>query len=183
MQHYLSLFSGGGLGDLAHQRLLSMRCVGYVEFNSDAQSILRARIRDKSLQAAPIYGDVRDFANKGAHQYQGLVDVVTAGFPCQPFSSAGKGLGELDPKNMWPATREVLRIVRPRHAHLENVAALLGPLRRKGQPAAPAYFGTVLRDLAELGFNARWGVLSAKDAGALHLRKRVWVVANAIGAR
>lgn len=165
----LSLFSGGG-GGLLGSKLLGWRAVGYVEFNPYCQREIRQRIEDGVLDRAPIFGDVRAFLSEGyARSYQGLVDVVSGGFPCQPFSVAGKQAGADDPRNMWPQTIEVLRQVRPRYAFLENVPGLL----------AHAYFGTILGDLAESGFHARWCVLSAADVGAPHLRKRLWILADA----
>jgi DNA (cytosine-5)-methyltransferase 1 len=167
----LSLFSGAG-GGLLGTKLLGWNCVGYVEIDPYCQRVLAARIRDGLLDEAPIFGDVREFLESGAaEQYRGVADVVTAGFPCQPFSVAGKRRGADDERNMWPATAAVLRVVRPRFAFLENVPGLL----------SSGYFGTVLGDLAEMGFDARWGVLGADDAGAPHRRKRLWIVAADAG--
>jgi len=100
-----------------------------------------------------------------AERYRGMVDVITAGFPCQPFSIAGKRAGEDDPRNMWPATIECIRVVRPRFALLENVPGLL----------SSGYFGTILGDLAESGYDARWRILSAAELGAPHKRDRLWI--------
>lgn len=100
-----------------------------------------------------------------------MVDVVTAGFPCPPFSIAGKHLGERDNRNMWPETKETIRQVRPKHVLLENVPGLL----------AFAYFGTILRDLAEMGYMSKWGVLSACAFGAPHTRERLFIVSNSQG--
>lgn len=169
----LSLFSGAG-GGLLGTHLLGWRPVGYVEIDDYCQRVIAARIRDGILPEAPIFGDIRAFISDGfAASYQGLVDVVTAGFPCQPFSIAGRRQGEMDDRNMWPATLDVLRIVRPQWALLENVPGLL----------ATRYFGAILSDLAEAGFDARWEIISAAEAGAPHLRKRLWIVANAQGKR
>jgi len=170
---YLSLFSGAGGGDIAHQHLLGHQCVGYVEWDDYAQRVLAARIRDGHLDEAPIYGDVRAFVSDGyARRYRGLVDIVAAGFPCQPFSVAGKQAAADDERNMWPATLDVLRAVRPRLVHLENVPGLLA--------GSHGYWGTILGQLAELGYDARWEVLSAADVGARHLRRRVWLVGSQV---
>lgn len=167
---YLSLFSGVGGGDLACQHLLGWRCMGYVEFNDYCQRVIAARIRDRMLDSAPIYGDVRTFISDGyAESYKGMVDVIAGGFPCQPFSNAGKRRGADDPRNMWPATIECIRTIRPQFAFLENVAALL----------SSGYFGTILGDLAESGYDARWRILSAAELGAPHQRDRIWIVCNA----
>lgn len=170
----LSLFSGAGLGQWATKYLLGWRCKGYVEWDKYCQRVLRARIDDGSFDAAPIFGDVRQFVQSGwAEQYRGFVDVVVAGFPCQPFSAAGKQLGADDPRNMWPATADALRLIRPRYALLENVPALINS----------GYFGRILGDLAEMGMDAIWGVFSACAVGAPHTRERLFILAYANGER
>ena len=81
----LSLFSGAGGGLLA-SKLLEWRTVGYVEFNEYCQRVIAARIADGHLDPAPIFGDIRAFIADGyAASYSGMVDVVSGGFPCQPF--------------------------------------------------------------------------------------------------
>lgn len=164
----LSLFSGAG-GGLLGTHLLGWRLVGYVEWDDYCQRVLRARIDDGYLPVAPIFTDVREFIQSGAAaEYRGFADVVTGGFPCQPFSTAGKRAGADDPRNMWPATIDIIRVVRPRFAFLENVPGLL----------SSGYFGTILGDLAESGYDARWRVLSAAELGAPHKRDRLWIVAT-----
>lgn len=164
----LSLFTGAG-GGLLGTHLLGWQPVGYVEWNDYCQRVIAARIADGFLPVAPIFTDVREFAQSGAaDQYRGIADVVTAGFPCQPFSVAGKQQAADDERNMWPATASVIRSVRPRHVLLENVPGLI----------SCGYIGEVLGDLAEMGFDARWGVLSARAAGFPHKRDRLWIVAN-----
>lgn len=170
----LSLFSGAG-GGLLGTKLLGWRAVGYVERDGYCQAVLEARIRDGLLDSAPIFGDIRDFLADGwADRYRGLVDVVTAGFPCQPFSVAGKRRACGDERNLWPETAEVLERVQPAFALLENVPGLLTARSADGRH----YFGTVLGDLAALGFNAEWCCRGADDVGAPHLRKRLWILAH-----
>ena len=167
----LSLFSGSGGGVLATSHLLNWRTVGYVEFNPYCQQVLAQRIKDELLDFAPIFGDVRAFIDQGyADVYKGMVGVVSAGFPCQPFSVAGRQQGEDDPRNMWPATIEVIRKVEPRYCFLENVPGLLSRKHR--------YFETILKDLAESGYDAKWKVISAAEVGAPHKRDRLFIVAN-----
>lgn len=169
----LSLFTGAG-GGLLGTHLLGWEPVGYVEWNEYCQQVIAARIRDGYLPVAPIFTDVREFVQSGAaREYRGIADVVTAGFPCQPFSIAGRQLGANDDRNMWPATIEVIRDVQPRSVLLENVRGLV----------SCGYVGTVISGLAELGYVGQWGVLGADNSGACHERKRLWIVAHADKAR
>jgi len=114
----------------------------------------------------PLLADVRDVPAK--KDLFGPIDVVTAGFPCQPFSVAGVRLGVDDPRNGWPWTYDVLKTFRPKYAFLENVPGLLSP-------AAQGYFGHILANLMGLGYGVRWMVLSAADVGAHHRRDRLWI--------
>lgn len=205
----LSLFSGAAGGLLATKHLLGWETVGYVENNEYCQEVLKARIRDGLLDDAPGFGDIRQLIADGyAEAYQGLVDVITGGFPCQPFSCAGKRAGEDDARNMWPSTIAAIRIIRPRFVFLENVPGLTareklcllvvekirqlnflntlfpqsitGPINRIIVKAfGRSYFARILGDLAESGYDARWRVLSAAEVGAPHLRKRLWIVGYA----
>lgn len=164
---YLSLFSGIGCGDIGLQQLLKMRCFGYVEIEPYCQKIIRQRQLDGLLSVAPIYGDIRIFINEGyAEQYKGMVDIVSGGFPCQPFSIAGKRRGESDERNMWKPTIDTIRIIQPRYAFLENVPGLL----------SVGYFGTILSDIYESGYDVKWTCLSASDCGASHKRERLWML-------
>ena len=132
------------------------------------------RILERHWPDAHRHDDVTTFpawweANKEAI---GHVDIITAGFPCQPFSHAGKQLGTNDERWLWPATRDAIRAVGPEWVLLENVAALV---RDSGA------FGAVLSGLHELGFDAEWATLRASDFGAPHGRGRVYVLAHRAG--
>jgi DNA (cytosine-5)-methyltransferase 1 len=94
------------------------------------------------------------------------IDILTAGYPCQPFSNAGKRLGTEDPRHIWPWISDAIGLLRPRIVLLENVAAHL----RRG-------FDIVSADLANLGYRVAWGLVSASEVGAAHGRKRLYVVA------
>ncbi|MBX3050836.1 MAG: DNA cytosine methyltransferase [Caldilineaceae bacterium] len=170
----LSLFTGAGGGLLA-THLLGWKAIGYVEWNEYCQQVIRARIDDGILPVAPIFTDVREFVQSGAaREYRGFADVVTAGFPCQPFSVAGKQLGADDERNMWPATVDVIRAVQPACVFLENVPAIV----------SSGYIVTVVTDLQSAGYQVVPPLrLSASDVGANHERKRVWIVAYASSDR
>jgi DNA (cytosine-5)-methyltransferase 1 len=165
---YLSLFSGAGGGDLAMQHLLGFKCKGYVEYEPYCQELIKQRIKDGLLHAAPIFGDIRDFNREYAECYQSMVDLITGGFPCQPFSLEGKQRGEDDSRNMWPQTIKTIGIVRPAHVLLENVPGIL------------AYLPVVIRDLRRAGYTVqRPRIISSGSTGALHIRKRIWIHSHA----
>ena len=168
--NYVSLFTGAGGGDLAFQHLLKdFKCIGYVEIDEYCQKSLRQRQLDGILPRCPIYTDIKTFISSGRCElFRGITDVISAGFPCQPFSVAGKQCGADDERNMWPETIECIRRIRPRKALLENVPGLF----------AHEYIRRIFGDLAEARYDARWCTLGADDVGAPHRRKRVWIVAE-----
>lgn len=159
----LELFAGAGGGTLA-SKLLGHRIVCAVERDPYCREVLLRRQEEGALEPFPIWDDVHTFDGRPWH---GLVDVVSGGFPCQPFSVASKRrAGADDERNLWPATLRVIGEVRPSFAFLENVAGIV-----------QSYLPVVIGDLAELGYDAEWGVLGAGDVGAPHQRDRVWVLA------
>ena len=171
--NYLSLFSGACGGDLAFQHLLTdFKCVGYVEIDDYCQRVIRQRQKDGLLDEAPIFGCIKDFIHQGyAASYQGMVDLVTGGFPCQDISCAGKGAGiEGERSGLWGEMAEVVRQVRPKHVFVENSPMLT----IRG-------LGTVLKDLAEMGFDARWGCVSSAETGNIHKRNRIWIISHTHG--
>ena len=171
--YQISLFTGAMGGDLATVHILGWRPVLYCEIDKYCQSLITQRVKDGYLPDAPIWGDVRTLRGRILEPYRRLAEehpvVITAGFPCQPWSIAGKQKGESDDRNFWPDTIRIIREVRPQFCFLENVPALLA--------GSHGYFGQILGDLAESGYDARWCVLSAAEVGAPHLRKRIWILA------
>ena len=171
MLNELSLFTGyGGFSLGLRLAGIETRCVGYVEKEPYCQELLRARIRDGLLDWAPIISDIRsaDF-----RPMAGMVDAITAGFPCQPHSVAGKQRREADERNLWPDTLRCISEVGAKWILLENVAGILS-----GDDRRPPYAGTVVGQLSEIGYDAEWRVVSAEDAGAPHLRQRWWCLAT-----
>jgi len=164
----VSLYSGSAIGELCFQNIFpDYRTIVYVEIEKYCRSIIRARIRDGVLGDAPIFDDIRTFNARYARLFTGKVDWLSAGFPCQPFSVAGNQLGEADERNLWPETRDAIRIIRPRYVLLENVPGLL----------AHRYIRRIFGDLAEDGYDCEWDIVGASDCGARHKRKRLWIVA------
>jgi DNA (cytosine-5)-methyltransferase 1 len=162
--HGLALCAGiGGLELGLRAAFPGLRLVGVVERDPFAASVLVARMEEAALDPAPIFDDLRSFDGRA---WRGVVDLVSAGYPCQPFSVAGKRLGDQDERHLWPEVRRIIDECAPALVCLENVAGHV----RLGLDA-------VLGDLAALGFDAEWGVVAASDAGAPHRRERVFVLA------
>lgn len=159
----LELFAGIGGLSLGLQRA-GMRIVGHVEINPFCRAVLH-----KHWPEVPAHDDVRTAVPWWLDQPRPVVDVVAGGFPCQPFSNAGRRHGIADERWGWPWMFDVVRAVRPRYVVVENVAALLDDTDA---------FGWVLGDLATLGLDASWSVLSACSLGAPHVRERLFLVAH-----
>lgn len=165
----LALFAGAG-GGILGGKLLGWRTVCAVEWEPYAAGVLAARQNDKVLEPFPIWDDVQTFDGT---PWRGIVDVVSGRFPCQDISSAGKGAGiDGERSGMWKHMARVVCEVRPEWVFVENSPMLVS----RG-------LGTVLRDLAEIGFDAAWTVLSAAQVGAPHIRERIWICAhsNSVG--
>lgn len=163
----LALFAGAG-GGILGGHLLGWRTVCAVEYNAYARSVLLARQNDGTLAPFPVWDDVRTFDGK---PWRGLVDVVSGGFPCQDISASGTGAGlDGERSGLWSEMDRIIGEVRPRFVHIENSPNLVN----NG-------LARVLCDLAAMGFDAQWGIVSAADTGADHERERCWIVANADG--
>jgi len=156
----LSLFSGGGLGDYGLE-LAGMEIVGQVEIDEYCQKILKLRWPN-----VPKWKDIREFNWQGAG-----VDLISGGFPCQPFSVAGKREGAKDERDLWHQMFRVICEVRPKWVLAENVPGLLSI-------SSGRKFGEVLGDLASVGYCVEWDCIPASAVGAPHRRDRVWIVAN-----
>ncbi len=160
----LHLFAGAGGGILA-DILLGHHPVCAVEIEPYCQQVLSARQKDGHLPWFPIFDDVQTFDGK---PWRGLVDVVAGGFPCQDISSAGKGAGiEGSRSSMWKHMARIIGEVRPKYAFVENSPMLVG----RG-------LSVVLADLAEMGYDAEWGIVGAHHVSAPHRRDRIWIHAS-----
>jgi DNA (cytosine-5)-methyltransferase 1 len=161
----LHLFAGAG-GGILGGLLLGHEPVCAVELEPAARKMLLQRQRDGVLPRFPIWDDVTTF---DGNPWRGKVDVVCGGFPCQDISCAGKGEGLNGARSgLWGEMRRIAGEIRPRYIFVENSPMLT--IRGLGR---------VLGDLAALGYNAAWGVLGANDAGGIHSRDRIWILANA----
>jgi DNA (cytosine-5)-methyltransferase 1 len=160
----LGLFSGIGGLELGLERA-GMTAVGQVEID-----LYRRRVLAKHWPEVPRHDDVRTAVEWWRGTDRPPVHVVAGGFPCQPFSVSGAQLGTGDERWGWPWFATVVRELRPEYVLVENVPTLA---------ADSAAFGSLLGDLAELGFDADWSVLPACAMGAPHTRERLFLVAYA----
>ena len=152
-----SLCTGYGGLDLAVSEFFGAETVWTSENDKFASKVTEARFD------CPNLGDLKEVNWDDVPR----VDIVTAGFPCQPFSYAGKRHGEEDPRHLWPYIEQAICFLRPRVIVLENVRGHL----TKG-------FGRVTGSLAGMGYNLKWGCVRASDTGAPHKRERVFIVAT-----
>jgi DNA (cytosine-5)-methyltransferase 1 len=160
----LALFAGAG-GGILGGKLLGWRTVCAVEFDEHARNVLVARQNDGCLEPFPIWDDVRTFDGK---PWRGIVDVVSGGFPCQDISVANTNPAGLDGERsgLWTEMRRIIREVQPLFAFVENSPMLI--IRGVER---------ILGDLAKMGYDVEWGIISASDLGAPHLRERCWIFA------
>lgn len=153
-----SLFSGTGALDLAAEEVFGAVPAWFCEYDKAPSAILAHHWPEVHN-----YGDVTtmDWATVPA------IDILTAGYPCQPFSLAGVRKGQDDARHLWPYVAAAIRHLRPRYVLLENVRGHLS-----------LGFGTVLGDLAALGYDAQWSIVRASAAGAPHRRERIFILAQ-----
>lgn len=151
----LSLCTGYGGLDLAVEEFFNAELIGCADIDKYASIAI-----DKHFDV-PNYGDIRNVLNLDIE-----CDILTAGYPCQPFSQAGQRKGLDDERHIWPTIAQIIGKFRPRIVVLENVRGHLSLGLKE-----------VLKDLAQLGYHARWEVVRASDVGAPHQRARVFIVA------
>ena len=140
------------------------RVVAYVEIEAFAIANLVAKMETGKLAPAPIWTNLKTFP---AHLFRGAVDIITGGYPCQPFSAAGKRAGADDPRHLWPFIREHVQTIRPARCFFENVEGHIS-----------LGLSSVISDLEEDGYRATWGIFSAEEVGAPHQRKRVFIMGD-----
>ena len=167
---HLSLCSGySGIG-LGLKRILpNLREVAHVEIEAFAVANLVSKMESKQLGAAPIYTDVKTFPYK---RFLGCVDILSGGFPCQPFSAAGARKGVEDPRHLYPYISRGIRECKPRIVFLENVEGIISSKTEDGE----SVLKYVLSDLEGMGYRATAGIFSAGEVGAPHQRKRVFIM-------
>jgi DNA (cytosine-5)-methyltransferase 1 len=163
MLKHLDLFSGIGGFSLGLESAGLVETVAFCDFDKYCQQILK-----KNFPGVPIYGDVKEL-NYDKLKADGIdtIDIITGGYPCQPFSVAGRKKGEEDPRHVWPEMFRLVQELRPTWVIGENVGGHI----KLG-------LDTVLENLESEGYSARTFSISASSIGANHKRERVWIIAN-----
>tara|TARA_R100000808_G_scaffold6135_5_gene18424 strand:- start:5440 stop:6264 length:825 start_codon:yes stop_codon:yes gene_type:complete len=164
----LSLYSGIGGLELGLAQALRINVRAYIEREFSCVRILAQRSEENRLDKGLIYSDVESFP---VERYRDKISVIIGGFPCQPWSQANhtKNKGETDSRNGWPQVIRFIRTIRPDLVFLENVPNILNH----------EYFGTILGDLSQAGFNAEWGCFQGLDVGIPQHRERLFILGYA----
>ena len=161
----LSLCAGSGALDAGLKLALpAARTICYVENEITAAGILAKGIANAWVDDAPIWSDLKTFDPK---PWRGLVDGIIGGYPCQPFSTAGKRLGKDDPRHLWPFIQNIIQSTKPQFIFCENVEAHL----KNG------YFNIVRPSLERNGYAVAEGIFTATEVGAPFLGKRLFWLA------
>ena len=174
---HLSLCSGyDGIGLGLRRVWPNVREIAHVEIEAFAAANLVTKMEAGELGEAPVWTDLKTFP---AWRFRGCVDILSAGFPCQPFSCAGARAADDDPRHLWPHVRQAIGLIRPGMVVLENVEGIISS-KLKGSdwndPEGTPVLLHVLRELERTGYRCTWGVFSASEVGASHQRKRVFIV-------
>jgi len=181
---HVGLCAGYGGIELGLKRVIpTMRSVALCEIEAFACANLVAKMEAGLMDAAPIWTDLKTFPWS---EFRDRVDILTGGFPCQPFSSAGKRAGDEDPRHLFPYILEGIRVIRPSIVFLENVEGIISSkLSGDGwnDEAGTSVLHHVLRELERVGYKATAGIFSASECGASHQRKRVFILAHLCGSR
>tara|TARA_Y100000593_G_scaffold83517_1_gene157451 strand:- start:1709 stop:2899 length:1191 start_codon:yes stop_codon:yes gene_type:complete len=159
----VSICTGIGGLELGIKSVAKTRTVMYVENEITAVQVLVKRMEEGLLDPAPIWSDLRTFRGEGLH---GKVDILIGGFPCQPFSAAGKRLGADDPRNLWPDVRRIAEELGHPALFLENVSNI-----------TEYYYNTIRPELQEMGYRTTEGLFSAREVGLPHRRQRLLMLA------
>ena len=157
MLKHLDLCSGIGGFALGLQSTDFFKTIGFCEIDPYCQKVLK-----KNFPSVPIYNDIKELKPKELNLQP---DIITAGFPCQPFSVAGKQKGKDDNRNLWQETFRIIKESKPSLFIGENVGGIV-----------KLYLDTILQDLESEGYSTRCFNISASSIGAKHRRERIWIV-------
>ncbi len=152
----------GGIHLGLKRAIPNLRVIAYGEIEAFACANLVSKMESGLMDSAPIWSDLKTFPSQ---EFRDRVDLLVAGYPCQPFSAAGKRLGSEDPRHLWPHIAGSIRVIRPRFCFFENVEGHISLGLRE-----------VIGELEEIGYQTAWGIFSAREVGAPHQRKRVFIL-------
>jgi DNA (cytosine-5)-methyltransferase 1 len=170
---YLSLCSGyDGIGIALKRVIPDLRTIAHVEIEAFAIANLVEKMEAGELDACPVFTDLKRFPFEELRERQPTI--LSAGFPCQPFSSAGKRQATNDPRHLYPFIADGITTCQPEYVFLENVDGIVSSKTADGE----SVLLYVLRDLETRGYTCTWGTFSAAEVGAPHLRKRVFILAK-----
>jgi len=147
---HIGLCAGyGGIELGLHRVIRNLRTVALCEVEAFCCANLAAKMEAGLLDAAPIWTDLKSFPWA---EFRDRVDILTGGYPCQPFSAAGKRLGTEDPRHLWPFIADGIRLLRPRLCFFENVEGHISLGLRE-----------VVGELEQIGYSTAWGIFSAAE--------------------
>jgi DNA (cytosine-5)-methyltransferase 1 len=152
-----SLCTGYGGLDIAVEAFFNAKTIWCAEYDKHASKVIEQRFN------IPNYGDIKTIDWDSLEP----IDILTAGYPCQPFSHAGQRKGTEDARHIWPYIKQAISTLRPRVVVMENVRGHLS-----------LGFKEVLQELAQIGYDAKWQVVRASDVGAPHRRERIFIIAT-----
>lgn len=149
---------GLGLAGVRH------RTVAAIEIEAFAIANLVAKMEQRTLRPFPIWSNLKTF---DPAPFRGRVDLITGGYPCQPFSTAGKRKGAEDSRHLWPYLSKIIDAIKPLWCFFENVEGHLS-----------LGYGEVYRSLRDMGYTVESGIFSSQEAGGSHQRKRLFILAK-----
>jgi len=165
MLNHLDLCSGIGGFALGLQWANLSKPIAFCDFDKPCQQVLA-----KNFPNIPIYNDVKEIANEPGKFIRQPIGILTSGYPCQPFSTSGKRLGQEDPRHIFPSIYEIVKQVRPSYCIYENVYGHVS-----------MGLDEVLFAMENLNYQTRTFVVSASSIGARHKRDRVWIICKNLG--
>lgn len=175
---HLSLCAGYAGIDLGLTKLIkTIRTVAFVEIEAYCIANLVTKIESGFLDQAPIYTDIKTFPYQS---FSNKIDILTGGFPCQPFSAAGKQKADSDPRHLWPyIVKGIIELNYPPILFFENVEGIISSKLSSNEwsdEKGTSVLLHVLREMERLGYKTTAGIFSAREVGAPHRRKRVFIM-------
>jgi DNA (cytosine-5)-methyltransferase 1 len=168
---YVSLCSGyDGIGLGLKRVIPNLQTLAHVEIEAYAIAGLIAKMETGQLDACPVFSDIKHFPFR---ELRGRIGILSAGFPCQPFSSAGRRQSTEDPRHIYPWIADGISLCLPQYVFLENVRGIVSAKTADGE----SVLKYVLGDLESRGYRTEWGLFSAEETGAPHQRIRCFILA------